>query len=748
MGDCLVSVNGVDLRELSHPAVLQELKKPRAHVTLVVLREKTPRPSEKDSDSASANHSMRFHQPGGPPLPVDVPPPLPSSSPPPLSDNDQQRYKHDELDSILAEELNSTLPSSGSRFQASKESGTRSLSPTRVTGKAVVSNDQSFAPLPREKTPGISEHGFSPPPSLKQDGSTVNLTSHNYPKIESNIRTYISPPPATEVPDSGVQTSFPPPTSSTASLLPPPFVYVEDDQPGDFQRQPSFSKYILKPPPMIEDEDSVAAIIEQTKVPPPTFSMNNNDYSKGNTPGQEATLQTVHSFIVPPPLSSLPAQDIYPTPPNSPPGSATSSVPYPHTSHHPLMSTNSCQAIPSPLDCGGDQQEPNLDILPPPPSEDSRSESFPAIVPPPPEVHLFSATTPSTSAHTRNTSEMNFECQPPPHVPVIGSTSKPSSTVISRSSITSTDFSVAPQPSKQRSSKSQFVMPPPPSFVPPPPRPSLSPSSSISTASKPPVQASRSSSSTLSSSLDICPPPPPLVLDSQRISNPPCSPTSLHVTKQSTAEAPKQPSLPTTTRTSSSPPPHQPYTKVHKPPPLTRSPSHTESNRVSTHAPVSQTEPEIQPPQIPRVPQPEKQTNRVSPSNSAICLLDEILESQTAVSTSSSSDAKSVDNTVIQTIESNTSSEASQAQKSCDIDDKYESAELQSDHGSNSSLLAKMVVGHRSEEFPFMIEYQLKKSKGLGMKVAPSTDGRIVIAELSASGVLNKDGRIRWVSLL
>lgn len=121
------------------------------------------------------------------------------------------------------------------------------------------------------------------------------------------------------------------------------------------------------------------------------------------------------------------------------------------------------------------------------------------------------------------------------------------------------------------------------------------------------------------------------------------------------------------------------------------------------------------------------------------------MESQTADSTSSSSDAKSVDNTVVNVIASDTATEASQAQESYRTDEKYESAELPSkkDQGSNSSMMAKMVVGQRSDEFPFMIEYQLKKSKGLGMKVTSSDDGRIVIAELSASGVLNKDGQIR-----
>ena len=761
-----MSVNGVDLRELSHTAVLQELKKPRTHVTLVILREKSlhssKQPSEKSTDSlpsGSAHQSEYLQQSEGSPIPVDIPPPLPTSSPPPLSDDDQQRNKYGELDSILAGELNSTSIDE-SRFQPTKESVMQNLSPTRVTAKAMASSDQTFAPLPKERTPGFSEHGFSPPPFLKQDDGAVNLPSNpEIQKIESNVHTYISPPPATKVSSmySDVETGTPSLrlTSSTASLLPPPFVYVEDEQPGDFQRQPSFSKYILKPPPMVEDEDSVATIIEQTKVPPPTFSLNNN-YSKEKTPAQEGTLQTVHSFIVPPPLSSLPAQDVYPTPPNSPPASDTSSVPY-NRSTRPPISNTSCQAIPSPPGYDGDQHEPKLDILPPPSSGDSHSVSFPSIVPPPPESQLFSATTTSNLAHSRNPPEYHFEGFPPPSVPMTSSTSKTPSTSISQSSTTTSSISTAVQkvsvPSTafsvgpHRSSKSNFVMPPPPSFVPPPPRPSLSPSASISTPSKPSSLATRRSS-TSSLSLDICPPPPPLVLQSHQVSNTSSPSTTLRFTEQSNTKVPNQSPVATsftTTHTSSPPVLLQSYTKLHKPSSLTSFLSHTDTKIVPSHPPVSQAKPQIQSPELPQVPQSEKPTSRVSPSNSAICLLDEILESQTADSTSSSSDAKSVDNTVVNVIASDTTTEASQVQESYRTDEKYESAELPSkkDQGSNSSMMAKMVVGQRSDEFPFMIEYQLKKSKGLGMKVTSSDDGRIVIAELSASGVLNKDGRIR-----
>ena len=86
-----------------------------------------------------------------------------------------------------------------------------------------------------------------------------------------------------------------------------------------------------------------------------------------------------------------------------------------------------------------------------------------------------------------------------------------------------------------------------------------------------------------------------------------------------------------------------------------------------------------------------------------------------------------------------------QAPKSIHTNRNFESVELPSekDHGSKSSPLSEMIVGQRSEEFPFMIEYQLKKSKGLGMKVSSSADGRIVIVELSASGAVKKDSRIR-----
>ena len=163
---------------------------------------------------------------------------------------------------------------------------------------------------------------------------------------------------------------------------------------------------------------------------------------------------------------------------------------------------------------------------------------------------------------------------------------------------------------------------------------------------------------------------------------------------------------------------------------------------MDSHPPIPQPESETQ---LPQTAQPERPTNRVSPSNSAICLLDQILESQTSNSTSSSSDAKSVDLTTVNVIETSTTTGALQAPKSIHTNRNFESAELPSekDHGSKSSPLSEMIVGQRSEEFPFMIEYQLKKSKGLGMKVSSSADGRIVIVELSASGAVKKDSRIR-----
>jgi hypothetical protein len=164
-----------------------------------------------------------------------------------------------------------------------------------------------------------------------------------------------------------------------------------------------------------------------------------------------------------------------------------------------------------------------------------------------------------------------------------------------------------------------------------------------------------------------------------------------------------------------------------------------ERNVVGPYPPIPRPESEIPSSQVA---QQERPTNRISPSNSAICLLDEILESQTADS-SSSSDAKSVDMASVDVMETN--AEALRAPKSSNTDTNYESAELPNERhrGAKSSSLSEMVVGQRSEEHPFMIEYQLKKSKGLGIKLNSSADGRIVIVELSGSGVVKKDGQIR-----
>ena len=751
VGDCLVSVNGEGLRDLSHTAVLQELKKPRTHVTLVVLREILNQSLGNNSNSslsgpAPFHQSKNFQQSRGSPVPADIPPPLPSSSPPPLFDDEQQKYNQDELDSLLSEtlECDPALP-------------------------VMESSGQTFLPQHKGRTPGFNEHGFSPPP---REGSALITAFHKETIIESDVT-----PPATNrgpIINLGVQGSTPPPTmknegtskpvhltsEDTTSLLPPPFVYVEDGQLGDFQRQPSFSKYILKPPPTVEDETSVSTIIEQTKVQPPALSLNNNDYSKGDTPEQEGSLETVHYFVVPPPLSSVAAQDIYPTPPNSPP--------------KPPLPATSCalhQTIPSPPDYVEDKNEPTLQILPPPPLENSDSETFPSVVPPPPKMDPFPTTAPSTLSHSQKASESHFEGVLPPPVSATVSTapypstlpsSVPlrSSTTSNRSTVTQTvspppstkhptsaDFTVVPPPPKHHSSTSHFVMPPPPSFVPPPPRHSISPSSSFSTPSKPTAPTSSRSSSTLPSSADIGPPPRPVALHSDQTPTPPITLHSI----QSSFKVPKpSPSATPFTHVQTASPPHQSYPKAYKPTPLAFSPPcdpHAKAKIVDSHPPVPHSESEIELPQIPQVVQPERPTNRISPSNSAICLLDQILESQTADSTSSS-DAKSVDLTV-NVIETNTTTEASWAPKSYHTDRNSESAELPSekDRGSKSSLLSNMVVGERSEEFPFMIEYQLKKSKGLGMKVSSSADGWIVIVDLSASGVVKKDGRIRYVVL-
>ena len=703
VGDCLVSVNDKDLRELSHTAVLQELKKPRTHVTLVILREKSLSQSKTPSGkvlsedttnhvgSAQSKNQSRVSSP-----PAAVPPPLPSSSPPPMSDDEEQIYKQHELDSLLDETVERAPVSSGSQFHPITESVT---------------------PQPKGRTSDFNKHRFFPTP---RESSAFIPPNHEDAKIESNVRTYVSPPPINEglTMDQPVQL-----TSDASSLVPPPFVFVEDNETGDFQRQPSFSKYILKPPPMVEDETPVATIIEQNKVPPPmVLSLNNNDYSKEDTPEKEGTLATVHSYVLPPPLSSVSAQDIYPTPPNSPPVPATSSV---QLSDSPLPSTS----IPSPPGYDENKPEATLQILPPPPLKNS--ESFPSIVPPPPEMDSLPTTTPATLAHSQDDPKSDFEVVFPP--PPSTTTTTPLSPTIASSSPTvepPTDF-VSPPP-KQQSSTQRFVMPPPPSFVPPPPGHSTLPTSSFS---KPFGPISSRSSSTPSPTLDICPPPPPLVDETP---TPPSPPTKLHRTEQSISKVLKPSPLATPfthEQTSSS----SPSSKEHKPYALASSPPHVETSVAGTYPPVPQRESKIKSPQVP---QQEKSTNRISPSNSAICLLDEILESQTADS-SSSSDAKSVDVTTVNGIETNP--EALQAPKLGNTDRDVVSAELpcEKHHGSRSSFLSKMVVGQRSEEHPFMIEYQLKKSKGLGIKLNSSADGRIVVVELSGSGVVKKDGHIR-----
>ncbi|XP_028398955.1 uncharacterized protein LOC114522468 [Dendronephthya gigantea] len=655
VGDCLVSVNGEDLRGKSHTAVLQELKKPRSNLTLAVLRKKsTNQAKTQASGSSFQKESM------GSPLPADLPPPLPSSSPPPLSDDEQQTYKKDELDILLA-------------------------------------SDQGFAPQPKGRTSSFREQEFSPQ-IMNLEDSVFASPTHEDLKIAAHVRTYVSPPPnaAVDKLDPGTGAGVLPPTTENevstnkGSLLPPPFVYAEDTELGEFQRQASFSKYILKPPPMVEDEESVSTIIEQTKVLPPSMSINNNDYSqKDMKEEQSGTLETVHAFIVPPP--TIAAQDKFATPSNSEPNILASSSP-----HESAFSPSEYHEE--------EHNEPSLQIIPPPPSQIEHSGTFPSIVSPPPEVDRFY-------------SESHFEDDPPP-------------VSISRTPVRPNTLNFAPPKHQFVSSTSTFDMPPPPSFVPPPPPKSISPTASFTSPLK--SVSPTSEPSTTLPSLDICPPPPSFVKPLDH---------SLNQTRQSNSPlASPLHSNPTQTKS----PPLSREPNVRKPPPLVSPPHrypHIEAQAIDSQTPVPQPE------QASQVTQSEKQkTNRISPSNSAICLLDEILESQDADTTSSSSDSKSMDVTTVDVIESNVVVDESLAPRSYPADEiNTVSAELPVEDvsGSKASLLSHMVIGKRSEDFPFMIEFELKKSKGLGMKVSSSADGRIVIVELSASGILKKDGRIR-----
>ena len=79
-----MSVNGKDLRGITHMAVLQELKKKRSNVIFTVLREKPQSfPKETPPDLISSIVGR------------NTPPPLPATLPPPPSDEDK------ELNSVL-----------------------------------------------------------------------------------------------------------------------------------------------------------------------------------------------------------------------------------------------------------------------------------------------------------------------------------------------------------------------------------------------------------------------------------------------------------------------------------------------------------------------------------------------------------------------------------------------------------------------------------------------------------------------
>lgn len=689
-----MSVNGEDLRELSHTAVLQALRKPRTHLTLLLLRAKTLEQSKTPALGVERDGILNLHPSKGLSIPTDIPPPLPLSSPPPLSDDVQGVDQRNELDCLLDNTLDPVFSPTGKRNQPETKSSLNNYLNNLLIGGVTGSADGSSLSQPKGIAPGFNEH------------RTNKESEINLPIIDMDIQSSME--------NNGTSKNSAHLTSDISSLVAPPFLYVEDVQLGDFNRQPSFSKYILKPPPMVDDETSVATIIEQTKVQPPSLSLDSDDpLSRGESTENQRTLATVHSYNVSPPLSSVPTQDIYPTPPNSPPTLNNSEVQN-NPSALPPASSNYHQDVSSPS--GHDEDKLPFRIMTS--SHFEKSETFPGIVPPPPEIEPFSTLAHPSLPHSLR--EYRFEGTLPP--PISSHTSFPPLTHPVSTTAGSTALAVLPISRTQSTSDIQHIPLPhqsltsaffaPPTSVLSPPRHSMSPSIPYPIAGKPAKPTSPSYS------LDICPPPPPLKLDGDQTTPLQISPTTSHPVQQSPRK-------------------FFPASARYAP---TSQDSQCETKLECFH-PNFQVEAKVK---SPHVGQPEKPPNRISPSNSAICLLDQILESQTADSTWSS-DAKSVDTALVNVIDANANTEELCVPKAYHADTTSESLELSNrkNRCSKASSLSEMVVGQRSEKFPFMIEYQLKKSKGLGIKVGRSADGRIVIAELSSAGAVKKDGRIR-----
>ena len=77
-------------------------------------------------------------------------------------------------------------------------------------------------------------------------------------------------------------------------------------------------------------------------------------------------------------------------------------------------------------------------------------------------------------------------------------------------------------------------------------------------------------------------------------------------------------------------------------------------------------------------------------------------------------------------------------------EDSEEEEELARPSRLNASLL---IFGRRSDTRPFVIEYQ-RMFRGLGVKVLLDEEELVMITDISPSGLVGKDGNIRYMKVI
>ena len=336
-------------------------------------------------------------------------------------------------------------------------------------------------------------------------------------------------------------------------------------------------------------------------------------------------------------------------------------------------------------------------------------------------------------------------------------------------------LSIPPPPKEhpQKESTSVMTRSPPrseplPQIVPPPPSENVSLEPFPAIVPPPPVDRSFEVMSPT-----IAPPPPPVTPPPDKVPPPPFIPPPPSVPPPAVESYP--PGVPPLPQSIPAPPSTSvPFSVVPPPPPSTFPPAHLNSSAVTKTLVHSPSTLPAEPSVVRSRPLIQNQIhkNRVSPSNSAISLLDQILESQTVESTSSSSDARSMESALNHTGNPPTPLALSRVPRGSQLSASYPNLLESTKSGkpavvlasqpyekrssarspraalqARSPILSDMVVGSRSEDFPFMIEYHAKKSKSLGMKVCSTSEGRIRVVELSSNGIVKKDGRIRFEHL-